>query len=212
MSRRPTPKVRDDATVADAYVALRSSLLAYLRRHVDDAQAAEDLLQDVVLKALLARSDEAPRNLGAWLYGIARNAAIDHHRRRRPLEPMTDELIEGLAADGPDEAVIAREALANCLRSMAERLPEAYRDTVLAAEFDGRPLREVAAAQGVSLDAAKQRASRARRMLHSELVRCCRVALSESGELVDFDATAVAACQPGGDGACGGCDHGTRRR
>ena len=118
MSRRPTPKVRDDATVADAYVALRSSLLAYLRRHVDDAQAAEDLLQDVVLKALLARSDEAPRNLGAWLYGIARNAAIDHHRRRRPLEPMTDELIEGLAADGPDEAVIAREALANCLRPM----------------------------------------------------------------------------------------------
>lgn len=211
MSRRSTAKARNDAAaVADAYAALRGSLLAYLRRHVGDAQAAEDILHDAVLKALVAESDQAPRHFTAWLYGIARNAAIDHHRRRRPLEPMTDELIDGLAAEGPDEAAVAREALANCLRPMAERLPAAYRDTVLAAEFDGLPLREVAAAQGVSLDAAKQRASRARRMLHAELVRCCRVALSASGEVIDFDANAVVACQPGADGCGGGCGNGPR--
>lgn len=184
--------------VGNAYAELRTSLLAYLRKHVGDPQAAEDLLHDVVIKALAAGRDtaHAPRHLTAWLYGVARNAAVDFHRRQRMTDPLSDEVIDGLAHEEQDDAQAAIEALANCLRPMAERLPPTYRDVVVAAELQGMPLRAVAAAQGVSIDAVKQRASRGRRLLQAELVRCCSVALASNGQVQDYDPTAVAACQP----------------
>lgn len=182
------------AELANSYAELRGSLLAFLRRHAGDAQVAEDLLHDVVLKALDAGSDEnsAPRNLTGWLYAVARNAAMDHHRRSRP----ADELPQELAAPDADEDEAAITELAQCLRPMAERLPETYRETLIAAEFDGLALAEVARRQGLSLSAVKTRTSRGRRLLHRQLVECCRVALSAQGQVIDYDARKAAGCAP----------------
>lgn len=197
---KPDPTVPADeaaqrpADLAGFYVELRSSLLAFLRKHTGDAQVAEDLLHDVVLKALAATRDEAnaPHNLTGWLYAVARNAAMDHHRRSRPTEELPEEL--SAAEDDADEA--ATRELANCLRPMAERLPAAYRDTLIAAEFDGLALAEVGRQQGLSLSAVKTRASRGRRLLQQELVKCCRVALSAQGQVLDYDARKAAECAP----------------
>jgi RNA polymerase sigma-70 factor (ECF subfamily) len=191
-------------TVAQVYADLRGALLGYLRRQVGgDAAVAEDLLHDVMLKALSHGDKPAPDNLAAWLYGVARNTAMDHHRRQRPTEPWSDELDDTLTAEVTDETEAAVQALARCLDPLAQRLPATYRDTVRSSELQGRPLRDVAAAQGISLDAAKQRASRGRRLLRDELLRCCQVALGASGQVLDHDARAVAQCgaAPGG---CGG--------
>lgn len=191
--------------MADLYGELRLSLLAFLRKHTGDAQAAEDLLHDVVVKALAAGRDEAnaPRNLTGWLYAVARNAAMDYHRRQRP----TEELPEDIASDAPDEAEAAVIELSNCLRPMAERLPSTYRDTIIAAEFEGLPLAAVAEAQGLSLAAVKTRASRGRKLLQAELVQCCRVALSSEGQILDYDSNAAAQCSPVA-ASCGGSSRG----
>lgn len=152
---------------------------------------AEDLFHDVVLKALIATRNKAraPENLTAWLYAVARNAAADYHRRQRPTEE--------LPADVPDtreEADAALAALSNCLRPMVEALPDPYRGTLIAAEFEEKPLRALAEAEGVSLSAIKSRASRGRRMLQEKLVACCRVAVSGAGTVLDYDARAARAC------------------
>lgn len=185
-----------ESRVAEAYAELRHALLAYLRKHTGDAQVAEDLLHDVVIKALAATRDEAqaPQNLTGWLYAVARNAAMDHHRRHRPMDELPEELATP-AANDEDAAVIE---LANCLRPMAERLPGTYRETVIAAELDGMTLLQVADLQGLSLTAVKTRASRGRRLLRQELVQCCRVALSQQGQVLDYDTAEVAKCQPTG--------------
>lgn len=173
--------------LAQTYQALRRPLLAYLRRRVGDADAAEDLLHDVMLKAMAAlRSDAAPpRNLAAWLHRVAHNAAMDHHRASRPLEPLHDDDAETLANPEPDAAHAAAE-LADCLQPLIAQLPDTYRDVVRAAELEGRTLREIADAQHIGLDAAKQRASRGRRQLREQLLRCCEVALSAQGQVLDF--------------------------
>jgi len=189
--------------VAELYKELRGTLLGFLFKQTGDAQVAEDLLHDVMLKVLANQRDglARPRNPGGWLYTVARNAAIDWHRARRP----GDELPEDLAAPMNEEDDTGLE-LANCLRPMADRLPSLYRDTVLAAEFDGQPLKQIAEAQGISLAAVKQRASRGRKLLQQELVECCRVELSGSGKVLDYDAGAASSCAPktgcgSGDGA-----------
>lgn len=186
--------------VAGYYARLRTSLLAFLRKHTGDPQIAEDLLHDVVLKALAASRDEAdaPRNLTGWLYAVARNAAMDHHRRSRP----TEELPEELAAPESDYDEDAIKDLAGCLRPFAERLPDTYRETVIAAEFDGLALAEVARRQRLTLSAVKTRASRGRRLLQQELVKCCRVALSAQGHVVDYDTRKASGCATP---ACSSC-------
>lgn len=191
---RPGADAAREADLAGSYAQLRSSLLAFLRKHTGDPQIAEDLLHDVVVKALAASRDQAnaPRNLTGWLYAVARNVAMDHHRRSRP----TEELPEGLVAPVGDDAEAALGELTSCLRPMAERLPATYRDTLIAAEFDGMALAEVARRQGLSLSAVKTRASRGRRLLQQELVECCRVALSSHGQVLDYDARKVAGCAP----------------
>lgn len=186
-----SPRAED---LAGSYARLRSSLLAFLRRHTGDPQVAEDLLHDVVVKALAATRDEAssPRHLTGWLYAVARNVAMDHHRRSRPTEELPEEL-EAPAGDD-DEAAVGE--LARCLRPMAERLPATYRDTLIAAEFDGLALADVARRQGLSLSAVKTRASRGRRLLQQQIVECCRVALSTRGQVLDYDARKAAGCAP----------------
>lgn len=203
------PDPGDTATrhreITVAYRELRSTLLGFLVKQTGDTQTAEDLLQDLMLK-VLAHEDQgraAPDNLGGWLYTVARNAAIDWHRARRPSSPLP----EDLAAPIDEEDDTGLE-LANCLRPMAERLSPHYRDTVLAAEFDGQPLKQIAQAQGISLAAAKTRASRGRKLLQQELVQCCRVVLSGSGQVLDYDTQAAASCAPK-PGACGGDAGGT---
>lgn len=182
------------------YTQLRGSLLGYLRRQVGDPDQAEDLLQDVLLKALAALPAAAPENHAAWLYRIARNAAVDHLRRQRISEPLDD--VHAAPEDEHEEATVA--ALAQCLRPVAEQLPEIYRTTVIAAEFEGAPLAELAAREGVSLSAVKSRASRGRQLLQQALVDCCRLVLSARGGIADYDDRAVAACRPtaGGPPRC----------
>jgi RNA polymerase sigma-70 factor (ECF subfamily) len=187
-----TPAAAGPEPVAELYAELRTALIAFLRKRTGDAQAAEDLFHDVVLKALIATRNEAraPENLTAWLYAVARNAAADYHRRQRPTEELPADL-----PDTREEADAALAALSNCLRPMAEALPDPYRGTLIAAEFDDKPLRELAEAEGVSLSAIKSRTSRGRRMLQQKLVACCRVAVSGAGTVLDYDARAARACE-----------------
>lgn len=178
-----------DGVLEGGYAELRRTLLAYLRRRVGDAALAEDLVQEVMLKALAARSTAAtpPDNVGAWLMTIARHALVDHLRARRPTEALPAEL-------AADEAPPAHEELLQCLRPMAERLPEPYRAAVLAAEFDGVALATLAERDRVSLSAIKSRTSRGRVMLRDELVRCCQVAVDAERSGLDYDERKLRGC------------------
>lgn len=62
----------------DVWAEVARPIGAFIRRRVRDAHAAEDLLQDVMVKAQthIADAPEGER-LAAWLYQIARNRVID---------------------------------------------------------------------------------------------------------------------------------------
>jgi RNA polymerase sigma factor (sigma-70 family) len=66
-------------------------LQQFIRKHVPDASTAEDILQDVFLNihthlATLKDQDK----LYHWLYQIARHAIIDHARRHKVTETLSD--------------------------------------------------------------------------------------------------------------------------
>lgn len=74
----------DSDALAELYERHVEGLYDFAAWNLGDREFASDVVQDTFVKAWehLQRG-EIPRNVRAWLYTIARNRAIDEHRRRR---------------------------------------------------------------------------------------------------------------------------------
>jgi RNA polymerase sigma-70 factor (ECF subfamily) len=151
---------------------------SFLRRFVRDAEAAEDLLQEVFLRVVRDAQESGPAWKGeakfsTWLYTIARNLCIDRARRtavRGSAPPSIDgapdadgnaetaALHERIAAPGPstDAVVAGREAARRIDRAVAE-LPDDQREVFLMREVMELPFAEIASLVGVSEPTVKSR-------------------------------------------------------
>ena len=183
--------------VADPVVAwreLRGPLAGFIARRVADPQDAEDVLQEVMLR-IHRHSDELEHadRVAAWVHRIARNAIVDHYRRRaaRPELPAGGAGDLEQREDGPpgepDSEALRRE-LAACLRPLIDRLPEKHRDALVLTEFEGLTQIEAARRLGISVSGAKARVQRGRAQLRTLLLDCCHVELDRRGAITDYRA------------------------
>lgn len=173
-----------------AFKNLQTRLRQYLRRRVADPALADDLLQEVFVKAATAMgASHAPQNLTGWLYAAARTTVIDYYRAAKP---DTVELDEDYPEQELDDEQLHQE-LALCLKPMVQQLPAIYRDTLIATEFEGKTLQCVAEEQGFSLSAIKSRASRGRFMLKEKLLACCKVETA-NGLVADYQPRSSDSC------------------
>lgn len=122
----------------------------------------DDLVQDVflmVLKKLDTLRDDAA--FGGWLAMIARNRAMDFHRRKRDTEELSDDL----ATQGNSEA--GREA-ANVLEVICG-LPEAYRETLVLRLVEGMTGLEIADRTGLTPASVRVNLHRGMKLLREKL-------------------------------------------
>lgn len=162
--------------------ASSASLYRFIRARVKDQATADDILQDVFLRALTrieTLRDET--KLASWLYQIARHAIIDHYRRQKP----TAELDETVAAFDDAEENLERE-IAECLPEFVELLPSSYRDALVLSELEGLPQKQVAQKLGLSLSGAKSRVQRAREKIKQMLLACCDFEFDRLGKIIDY--------------------------
>jgi RNA polymerase sigma-70 factor (ECF subfamily) len=148
---------------------------SFLRRFVRDAEAAEDLLQEVFLRVVRDAQEanaawKGQSKFSTWLYTIARNLCIDHarravHRDARSLDAPTragdetsetlhDRLsddardAEGLTSDGQVRARVEQAVAA---------LPPDQREVFLLRETMDMPFAEIAAVVGAPEPTVKSR-------------------------------------------------------
>src|SRR5512145_2503836 len=68
-------------------------LLAFIRRRVSDEAEAEDILQEVFIRAhRVLCCAPMPNRVDSWLFQVARNLIIDHYRRRKELVEIPESL------------------------------------------------------------------------------------------------------------------------
>lgn len=188
-----TPAAAQSQELDTIYRAMRGELRAFIGRRVRDSAAADDLLHDVFLKVHAGRDGvRDPARLQAWVYRITRNVIHDWHRRRAPAEPMSPELERDLAAPLPEFRALSD--LAPSIRACVERLPERYREALVASDLQRIPQTELARQLGMSHSGLKSRVQRARRMLHEMFLACCRLEFDARGGLSDFHP--LAPCVP----------------
>lgn len=179
---RTTPDGLDGrlACVAAAWQAHEAELRGFLRHQGLDPQSADDLLQDVFIKAMRQGEGfcglDSPR---AWLFQVARHALIDRARLAKVHLPL-DEAAHDVEAPLPD-APAPVDALSGCVaRVLGELAPE---DAAIlrACDLEGQTQRDYAARHGLSLPAAKSRLLRARQRLRERIVSACQVRFDADG-------------------------------
>lgn len=165
--------------VLRAWQAHEAELQGFLQRHAADADSAQDLLQDVFVKALRqGRGFCGLDNPRAWLFQVARNALIDAARTRHPSTELPAELAAP-AADDRDPV----DELDACIARNLPRLGDADRDILQHCDLDGQTVRAYAEAAGLGLPAAKARLLRARKRLRDSLVENCGVRFDAGGSV-----------------------------
>lgn len=163
----------------------QADLRGWLRHRLPDAATAQDLLQDVFLKAL--RQGEAFCNVAnarAWLFEVARNTLVDHLRREHPTEYWTDAQLDGLPQPVETKAVV--DQLTDCLRRVLDELDEADAHIIRQCDLNGQRQQDYAAVHGLSLPATKAKLRRARERLRLAMTVSCQIQPLPGGGVDDF--------------------------
>ena len=164
-----------------AWSSHEAELRGWLRRRLGNPFDAEDMLQDLFLKAM--RQGERFCDIGnarAWLFEVARNALADRLRVQRE----TVELPADLASIVEETATV--DSLTACLPRVLAELSSEDREALTLCDLEGLPQEEYARRKGLSLPGAKSRVQRARKRLREQLTLSCQVRLDTAGQVSDF--------------------------
>lgn len=170
-------RIRAGATDEFAGLVRRhqSRVFAILHRYERDAQRVEDLAQETFLKAWRALEQfDGRAPFEHWISRIAVRAALDHLRRQKrrkdeiALADLGDDALDWLRGPDQKNELDSRDAAEILHRALRELSP-ADRVIITMQELEGRGVREIAAAMGISGIAVRVRAVRARAKLKRAL-------------------------------------------
>jgi RNA polymerase sigma-70 factor (ECF subfamily) len=156
-------------------------LRAWLRGRLGNSHDAQDMLQDLFLKAM--RQDKQFCEIGnarAWLFEVARNALADRLRLKKEQVELPDDLVAG--HDEP--AAVA--SLSACLPRALSELSDEDREALTQCDLEGMTQEGYAHLKGITLPAAKSRVLRARKRLREHLTAACQVRFDEAGKVCCF--------------------------
>ena len=158
---------RDVEAFGHFYRRHASSVLAYLAYRTHSAELALDLTAEVFAAALEGSHRYRPSRgpARAWLFGIAHHVLVDSNRRQRSVTRARKRLgLEPLVFTDPEiervEELVDVGRRDPPLTALVGDLPEDQRAAVLARVVDEREYRDIAAQEGVSEGAVRQRVSR----------------------------------------------------
>jgi RNA polymerase sigma factor (sigma-70 family) len=147
-------------SVHELFASCERRVGRYLAQMVRDRPLAEDLLQDSFHDALRSRAQLVDvRNPEAWLFGIARNRALQALRKRRRFERALARLALRHPPQHEAEEMVAVRDLLDRTLSAEDRALVLLR---YLHDFDSNELAEMS---GLSSEAVRQRLARARTRL-----------------------------------------------
>ncbi len=161
-----------------AWHAHEKELRNYLAHRLGERHAAEDLLQDVFIKAIRQGADFCGlENSRAWLFQVARNALVDYQRLRRDGAEIPEDIPE------PESHLEPVDALSECVGRVLQELSAEDRDIIQQCDLNGVRQQAYADSHGLSLSAAKSRLLRARQRMREMMTMNCQVRFDEAGRV-----------------------------
>jgi RNA polymerase sigma-70 factor (ECF subfamily) len=170
----------DASAFGQLYERYRDPVYRYCLARTGAKVEAEDLVADVFIRAMesLKRYEDRGLPFVAYLFRIARNAAIDRSRRTRP-DMSIDDLVTHPPSGQNVEADAVRHSEQRTLAAALSKLKPDYREVLLLRFVEGYGAADVGRMTGRSEGAV--------RTLQHRAVERLRRELEKSGELSAFD-------------------------
>jgi RNA polymerase sigma-70 factor, ECF subfamily len=159
MARHRGAAPADPLDVRQAYAAHGAELYRFALRQLGDGGTAQDVVQEVFLRAWRASDTYDPRlaSLRTWLFAIARNAVVDE-ARRSAVRPWQGSLTDGsdlarLAGEPAEDRLVDAWVVEEALR----RIGVDHRTALVETHLRARPYDEVAAELGIPVGTLRSR-------------------------------------------------------
>jgi RNA polymerase sigma-70 factor (ECF subfamily) len=154
----------DQRDFSKLYDHFSAALSGILQRWVKDTETAENLLQDVFVKAWCNRDkyEAGKGRIFTWLYRITRNTCIDYFRSRpfrdSRVSVLGDDLSEIITLSTAKDEIIP-DAIG--LRKLVYGLRQEEKEVVDMMYFKGMTQRQIAEAMNIPLGTVKTRMNKA---------------------------------------------------
>jgi len=143
----------------------KKRLFGFILHMAGRSDEADEIFQETWFRAIKNLDKYREKNLLAWLTRIAHNLLVDRWRSRKGILSLDAGDGEGgldwserLAAAGPDPSGMVDEAdIATHIAAAIKGLPTEQKEVVLMRVKEGLSFKEIAAAQGVSINTALAR-------------------------------------------------------
>jgi RNA polymerase sigma-70 factor, ECF subfamily len=180
------PSLTLDPSLRDEILAAVPSVRAFAMSLVGQADRADDLVQDTLVRAVAnIHRFEVGTNLNAWLFTILRNLFhSEYRRRRREVEDADGSYAARLSAPPEQGARLDFEDF----RKALAHVPADQREALLLVGAEGLSYEEAAEVCGVAVGTIKSRVNRAR-------ARLAQMLAVEHGQEFNPDPTIKAALQ-----------------
>jgi len=168
---------KDSERYGEVIERYQTKLFIYLYRLVGDREEAEDLLQDVFIKAYRnLNSFDATRKFSSWIYRIAHNEAVNHIKRKSlkrfiPWESITaskDKLEMSSVAEGVDKVWMRKETSKE-VDDAIKKLPFKYRQVLVLRYYSEKSYEEISEILGRPVNTVGTLINRAKKKLAEEL-------------------------------------------
>ncbi len=153
----------------ELYFMYAKEIYLYLYSLCKNSSAAEDLMHDVFVQAIMALNDDHP-NFRAWLYKVAHNLCINRLRKEQRLDyrnDMSDDGATGITDDILTD--ILKTERHRTLYKCMDRLPAVQKEVLFMEYFSEMNHKDIAVALGLKPNNVRVIAHRARKELKSML-------------------------------------------
>jgi len=141
----------------------KNKVFAYISLYIRDQALAEDLFQDTFMKVIQSVKAGKYYDNGkflSWVMRIAHNLIIDHFRRIKQMNTISNDNYESdifnskKLADATVEDDIIKRQIQKDVRKMISMLPEDQREVVILRHYAGMSFKEIAVLTDVSINTA----------------------------------------------------------
>lgn len=143
---------------------LRPILVATAHRYLNDADGAEDIAQDVLLR-LWQMCPQLKIPIDALAQVLVRNLCIDHLRRQKPREG-----IEALPPDATTHSETAEHERIERMMQIVESLPDVQQTILRLRHMEGMEMKDIARLMQMEEPAVRKALSRARQAVRNHFL------------------------------------------
>jgi RNA polymerase sigma factor (sigma-70 family) len=141
----------------------KNKVFAYISLYIRDQALAEDLFQDTFMKVIQSVKAGKYQDNGkfiSWVMRIAHNLIIDHFRRIKQMNTISNDDYESdlfnskRFADSTIEDDLIKRQIQKDVRNMISWLPDDQREVVILRHYAGLSFKEIADITDVSINTA----------------------------------------------------------